>query len=322
MKQLLASIRIVRPLNLVFIFLAQALCRYCLIIPIYEHYGVQTSMDDQQFLLLAISTVLIAAAGYVINDYFDVKIDQVNRRKLLVDRHITRLWAIFFHWILTTAGILIGAYVAFTLGRLHLVTLHMGAALLLWFYSTSLKCTPLLGNISVSLLTGLVVVIVGIFEVWFINRPPAIAEPAKAVALLVMAYGSFAFLISMVREIVKDMEDQQGDAAFHCNTLPNAVGIRLARHLAMIFASVLGVLILVILGLEIAIGNFLLFAYGFLVVALPLGYILWKLNQADTQKEYGQLSGWIKGVMLAGILSMLILRLFENPENYFVNYAF
>jgi 4-hydroxybenzoate polyprenyltransferase len=280
-------------------------------------------MDDLQFYLLGISTVLIAAAGYVINDYFDVKIDQVNKPKsLVVDRDMSRLWAIFFHWLLTTAGILVGAYVAFTLGRLHLVTIHIAASLILWFYSTSLKCTPLIGNVAVSVLTGLVVVIVAIFEIWFINRPPGIAEPAKVVAFLVFTYAGFAFFISMVREIVKDIEDQQGDAAYHCNTLPNVAGIRIARHIALIFAALLTMFVLTIAILEAVAGNFLLFGYGFGAVGMPLLYIIWKLNRADTKKDYARLSQWIKLVMLAGILSMLILQLFENPENYFVRYVF
>lgn len=323
MNRILAFFRIIRPVNLVFIFLAQVLCRHALILPIYDHYDVPFAMDDLQFYLLTISTVLIAAAGYVINDYFDVKIDQVNKPStLVVDRDMSRRWAIFFHWFMTTTGIVIGAYVAFTLGRLHLVTIHIAASLVLWFYSTSLKCTPLIGNVAVSLLTGLVVVIVAIFEIWFINRPAAIAQPARVVALLVLTYASFAFLISMVREIVKDMEDQQGDAVYHCDTLPNVAGIRMARYAALLFAAFLTLFVLGIVVLEAVAGNFLLFAYGTVAVTFPLLFIIWKLTRADTKKAFARLSQWVKLVMLAGILSMLILRLFENPENYFVKYVF
>ncbi len=318
MKQVFAFFRIIRPLNLVFIFLAQWLCRYSLVLPVFRHYGIEPALDGRLFFLLSLSTVLIAAGGYIINDYFDVKIDQINKPgSLVVDRHLSRRQAIFLHWLITFAGIAIGAYVASSIGRLHLVSIHLLAAVLLWFYSATLKCTPLIGNIVVSLLTALSVVIVALFEIWIINRPAAYDRATAVVAILVLAYALFAFLISMLRELLKDLEDIRGDEVFFCRTLPNVAGMKRARLVSIFFAVLLLLAVSFVTLMEALAGHYLLALYGFLAVILPLTALLAGLRRADTKKAYHRLSNAVKAIMLAGILSMLFLHLLGNPEKYF-----
>ncbi len=317
MKPLHAFFRIIRPLNLLFIFLAQWLCRYSLVLPVFRYYDIKPALTDGLFFILSLSTILIAAGGYVINDYFDVKIDQINKPgSLVVDRHLSRRQAIFLHWLLTSAGIFAGAYVAYSIGRIHLLSIHLFAALLLWFYSATLKCTPLIGNLAVSFLTALSVVMVAIFEIWIVHRPAIYDRPAAIVAALVLAYGGFAFLISMLREMLKDLEDIRGDEAFYCRTLPNVAGMRTARSMTLVMALILLTAVSVITFAVGLIGQVVLFFYGLVFIVLPLIYVIWNLRKADTFKIYHRLSNVVKAIMLAGIFSMLFLRLFSNPEKY------
>lgn len=316
-NKFIAFFKLIRVKNLLFIILAQYLFRFCIIIPLFELYDVSIALTDIQFFILSISTVLIAAGGYIINDYFDVKIDQVNKPEtMIVDRLFRRQQAMVLHWVITGIGIIAGLYISFSIGRIHLAGFHILAATLLWFYSTNFKKTVLLGNIVVSLLTALVIVIVAVFEIWIINRPVEYTLPVMAVFAFVMIYGGFAFLISMVREIIKDIEDVKGDAAHDCKTLPVIYGVKTAGRVVNIFNISVIALAVIIMVKTIRDQNWILSFYGLIVIIVPVIYSMFRISRAETRKSYTFLSALIKFIMLAGILSMLILYLFESPENY------
>src|SRR5687768_6379875 len=140
--------RLTRVWNLIIIALAQYLTAAFLIDP-------KTILDPRLFIL-SLSTVLIAAAGYIINDYYDIKIDLINKpERVVIGKGITRRYAILYHTLLSFAGVAIGTFLNWKIG-----VLNLGAAFLLWWYSNSLKRQPLIGNIVVSLLTALAIVIV------------------------------------------------------------------------------------------------------------------------------------------------------------------
>ena len=318
MSRLIAFLRLVRWVNLLFILLAQGLFRYIILVPVFHYYGAEPALSDSLFALLALSTVLIAAGGYIINDYFDIKIDQVNKPgRMVVDRLLSRRRAMLAHWLCSGSGIVVGVLVALAIGRWHLAALHIGAAILLWFYSTNFKRMPLVGNIVVAFLTGLVIAIVALFEIWILHRPEALDAPAAMVWAYVLVYGGFAFLISMVREIVKDIEDLPGDAGHHAITLPVAAGVRNAKVVASGFGIGLLVLAVLLLALEDVRSNIVLVLYGLMAVVLPMLAILFLLVRADRQTHYRTLSALVKSVMLAGILSMLAIYFSDHPVNLF-----
>ncbi len=302
-----------------FIGLAQFLFRHCIILPVFHYYNVEPVLSEVQFFLVVLSTILIAAGGYIINDYFDVKIDQINKpHRLLVDRIFPRRRAILANWIFSVAGILLGGFVAWWVGRWHLGGGYVVSSFLLWWYSANLKRQPLIGNVVVSFLTALTIVVVALFEIWILHRPAAYDDPAGAVFTFVLLYGGFAFLISMVREIVKDIEDVEGDRAHHCKTLPVVGGVRLAKSVAQVFAGVLAINVVILLLLEFREDNFLVVGYGVVTVLVPLLYVILRLYRADRKRHYHQLSTWIKLIMLMGILSMIMLYYFDEPYKYFL----
>ncbi|HEY8934482.1 MAG TPA: geranylgeranylglycerol-phosphate geranylgeranyltransferase [Cyclobacteriaceae bacterium] len=234
------------------------------------------------FFLLCSSTVLIAAAGYIINDYYDVKIDFVNKPdRVVIGKNITRRFAILYHVIFSSLGILIGLYLSWRVAAVNVFSVF-----LLWLYSNNLKRQPFIGNLSVAFLTGLSIYVV---EVFF-----------RTGNSFVIIYASFSFFMTLVREIIKDMEDLKGDNIFGCRTLPIVLGIRKTK---MIIYGILAMLALTVLLLNEFYTGLPLY-YFILFLFIPLIWLLTRLIRADTTKDYAWLSNFCKIIMLLGILSM------------------
>jgi 4-hydroxybenzoate polyprenyltransferase len=241
--------------------------------------GVLRNFD---FFLLSTSTVLIAAAGYIINDYYDVKIDFINKPdRVVVGKDITRRFAILFHVMLSVLGIWIGLHLSWRIAALNIMSVF-----LLWLYSNSLKRMPFIGNLTVALLTGLSIYIVNVFF--------------KTGNLLVIIYTSFSFFMTLAREIIKDMEDLKGDNTFGCRTLPIIWGVRKTKNVIYIIVALLSgtVLLLNFFYVGFPIYYFIVFLF------IPLLWFLAKLARADTTKDYAWLSAFCKIIMLLGISSM------------------
>lgn len=213
------------------------------------------------FWLLVLSTVLIAAGGNMINDYFDTRTDRVNKPEaVIVGRTVKRRVAMVGHLVLTTAGVLIGAVVAWRSGQLHLVAIPIFAATALWFYSTKLKRTFLLGNGLVAVLVALVPLSVGLYEIpGLFNLYGSSARGTGAggaeVEIIfgfqglwawILGFSGFAFITTLVRELQKDMADVKGDAADGCRTIPIVMGIGWAKAITLFHLGVTVLALLVV----------------------------------------------------------------------------
>lgn len=272
-----ALLRLTRFWNLVIIGLAQYFAAGFLI-----DKGL---IWDWRLLVLATSTVIIAAAGYIINDYYDIKIDLINKpERVVIGKSITRRYALFFHSILLTIGVGLGFFIGW-----KIVIINFFSAFLLWWYSNNLKRQPFIGNFVVAWLTSISILLVNIL--YYSDNS------------LVIIYALFAFFMTLIREILKDMEDLKGDNTFGCRTLPIVWGIRRTKIviyflLAMLFASVL---LLNAKFIQLPFYYFLIFLF------VPLGFLLIRLIRADTRKDFYWLSQWCKIIMLLGILSMVFI---------------
>ncbi len=299
--------RLVRWPNLLFIALTQVLFEYC----VYERvYGPG---DRTQFLFIMLASICIAAAGNIINDYFDLNIDQVNKPdKVVVNTVINRRWVIFWHMFLSMLGLFFTSY-AFPLAQYwHLVLANMGSILLLWFYSTNFKKQLLIGNVIISLLTAWVIMIL------FFAKQPLQANFFATVGhneirffRLAILYAGFAFIISLIREVVKDVEDMEGDRRYGCRTMPIAWGVNAARLFVAVWLIVL-IAVLIILQLYVLpMGWWHSALYCVIAIIIPLIWILVKLFKATTPAHFHRLSTMIKVVMLTGILSLLFFRFYS-----------
>lgn len=311
MKLTAAFFRLIRYPNLIYIALTQFLLQYCVVTPVLRYNGSEPSLPLPHFIVLVLSTVIVAAAGYIINDYFDINIDIVNKPdKMVVDKIINRRWAMAWHTLLNMAGVSMGFILAWNIGQIYLGFVQVLSSLLLWFYSTSFKRQVLIGNIVISFLTALSVVVVGFYERQIYESFEAIMSPAgRKLIQIIGVYALFAFLISMVREIVKDLEDMIGDAKDGCRTIPIVWGVEPAKRLCYaLLIALQGLIILVEIRVGFA-GWFWAIAYLLLFVQAPGFYILRLLQKAHLPEHYHRVSSLVKVLMLTGILSMIFFKL-------------
>jgi 4-hydroxybenzoate polyprenyltransferase len=262
---------------------------------------------------LIAASVLIAAGGYIINDYFDLNIDRVNRpEKLVVERVIKRRWAMAWHIIFSLAGLLLSFYVGYRLGNPLIGLLNLAVVILLWFYSTTFKKQLLIGNIIISLLTAWVVLILYVCEMRFdLHRLSSEqVDYLSSVLKASVLYGGFAFIISLVREVVKDMEDLEGDTRYHCRTMPIVWGIPVSRAFAYTWMIVLGGAVLILTVYTVQINWWWMAAYLCMAVLIPLVQVFRKLGISTSPRDFGMVSRLLKWIMLTGILSMAFYKLY------------
>lgn len=279
MQLILALFRLTRFWNLAIIAFAQYFTAYFLF-----HQGLLVFTDFWLFLIVA-STVMIAAAGYIINDYYDIKIDLINKPdRVVIGKTITRRYAIFFHTVISVIGVGMGLLINWKVGAVNFISVF-----LLWLYSNNLKRLPLIGNLVVSLLTGLSIFLLSFLYEQYLP--------------LVMTYSLFAFFMTLIREIVKDMEDMKGDTTFGCRTLPIVWGIRKTK--SFLYGTIL-VFSFLVLWLDYQQLK-LSWIYFIPLLFVPMSILFYRLLKADTKKEFYQLSQLCKIIMLLGICSMIFV---------------
>nr|WKN39514.1 geranylgeranylglycerol-phosphate geranylgeranyltransferase [Tunicatimonas sp. TK19036] len=272
--------KLTRVHNLLFLALTQYFAAYFLV---DVHRSQHAYLTDIRLFLLVVSTVCIAAAGYMINDYYDVKIDLINKpRRVVVGTTLKRRFVMAGHTVLSIIGVALGVLLSWKVGLIHL-----GGAFLLWWYSNSLKRQPFIGNLVIASLSGLAVAIVGIYY--------------QQREFLVFTYALFAFAISLLREIIKDMEDMPGDQTFGCRTLPIVWGIHRTKNLLYILSAVFIFLLFFLSG---KLGNQILIGY-FLLLIIPITFFIVRLVYADTRRDFAFLDDFCKAIMLSGIISMV-----------------
>lgn len=255
------------------------------------------------------ASVFIAAAGYIINDYFDLNIDQVNKpHKMVVEKIIKRRWAIVWHLSLSAAGVLLSFYIGWKVSNVLIGFANLLCVVLLWFYSTTFKRKLLIGNIIISLLSAWVVLVLYFSEwsrIFQMNISGNALFAMTRVFRFAFLYAGFAFIISLIREVVKDIEDMPGDAKYGCRTMPVVWGI----HVSKVFISTWLVVLIASLGIiQFYVLQFRWWwsaLYCFVMIIVPLLYLLRKLFAATTTEDFNKLSGFIKLVMFTGIVSMM-----------------
>jgi len=251
--------------------------------------------------------VLIAAAGYIINDYFDINIDQINKPTAnVVDKIVSRRWAMAWHFVLSGVGILLSAWVAWRTGFWYILLGNFMCVLLLFGYSVSLKRKLLFGNILISLLTAWVILVIGLAEFTSpVLTSSKIVEASGKIIRLSLLYAGFAFISSLIREAIKDIEDLQGDERYGCRTMPIVWGVNAAKvYIAVWLVVILALLVI----LQVYVARFewwWAMVYSIVFIIGPFVLIFFQLYKAKDQKDYHRLSNWTKLVMLTGILSMI-----------------
>jgi 4-hydroxybenzoate polyprenyltransferase len=300
--------------NLLFIAITQLLFQYCIVHPVLQHAQVPPVLTLPVFITLIAASVLIAAAGYIINDYFDLNIDLVNKpNKLVVEKIIKRRWAIIWHLVLSSLGVLCSAYVAWKTRAWWLIPANIGVVGALWFYSTTFKKKLLSGNVIISLLTAWVILVIGFLTHYVVFKRPDVYATVNASKLmrLTFLYAGFAFITSLIREVVKDMEDLAGDARYGCRTMPIVWGINVSKVFTATWLIVLITALIIMLAYILPFKWWWAAVYCAFLIILPLLLLFRKLFKAVTPADFHTISTWLKLTMLSGILSMVFFKLYS-----------
>jgi 4-hydroxybenzoate polyprenyltransferase len=316
MKLINAFLRLIRWPNLVMIAVTQMLFYITLIYPFYSgNKAISSPFTTRYFLLLIASSLLIAAAGNIINDYFDLNIDEVNKpEKKIIDKLIKRRWAIVMHIVFSVAGILLGFYIDMQTPVFWIGFSNFVCVLLLFGYSISLKKKLLVGNILISLLTAWVILVCFFcyyhsFNCYHCEVTAWQAQLRRFIRISIL-YAGFAFVISLIREVVKDMEDMAGDTRYGCKTIPIVWGIPAGKVFVAVWLVVLIGMISIVQFYVLQLGWIWSAVYCILLLIIPLVWVLQRLFKAQAPKDYHQLSTVIKYVMFAGLLSMIFFKIY------------
>ena len=298
---MLHFLNLIRWKNLLIIALVQVLIKYALFLP----FNIDITLNWFGFSLLVLSTLCIAAAGYVINDVYDLETDLVNRpEKVIVGKLVSEKTANNLFIALNIVGVLIGFYLSHLVGKSSFFALFVIISALLYVYASYLKQTLLIGNIVVSILVALSLIIVGIFELL-----PVITSQNQSTQLtmfkVLFDYALFAFIINLVREIVKDIQDIDGDHKVGMNTLPIVIGRERAKNVLLVL-SFIPIFAVVFYLSTYLYKHVIAVIYFLILVVAPLILISIKIFNAKTKKDFQFISNLLKIVMLTGMFSMLL----------------
>lgn len=294
-------LRLIRWKNLLVILLTQLLAWWCIVLPVGP--AILTPLN---FGCIALSTVLIAAAGYIINDYFDVKIDAINKPdKVILEKSIPRKQAIILHTVLNVIALFLALYVARQAHHYEWVLLQLICTLLLWFYSTHFKRQYVTGNLVVSLLTAFTILTLFIYEP-ALQYAAGLGFPSSLSVWVLVIYSYFAFMLTWMREITKDMEDIKGDEAEGCVTMPIRKGLKYATGFTILLAA-LAVIPLIFAAYILFSVQLTLLAY-YVIILLIVPLVAWCvfITRGTTEQHYNNASHLLKLIMILGVCSLLI----------------
>ncbi|UTW63044.1 geranylgeranylglycerol-phosphate geranylgeranyltransferase [bacterium SCSIO 12741] len=318
MNPVVAYIKAVRWQNLAIMALIMYLLRWAVFKPYLALQSLELQFSELDFFLLVLSVILVAGAGNIINDYFDIKIDRVNKPdRIIVGRHIKRRVAMASHIVMNGIAVALAGYVAIKAGSYQLALIHVILIATLWFYSTDFKRRLVWGNLAIALCVAIVPLMVSIYEVPalvdeyhpFLEEHPQAYGPfmhtIKTLFFWTLAFSGFAFLMTFAREITKDIVDMKGDSAFGCKTMPVVFGIRKTSWILI-------TIYLIVLGLVVFLHvNYVydrlsaLYFYGFLGPLIL--FIMWLTYSGKESKQFRFPAEMNKIASVVGILYMLIV---------------
>ncbi|MDH3322457.1 MAG: geranylgeranylglycerol-phosphate geranylgeranyltransferase [Flavobacteriaceae bacterium] len=288
--------------NILLIILIQFLIKFVL----FQKVNISYSLDHFHFALLTLSTICIAIAGYIINDIHDVEADKINKpEKVYVSKKISVQNANKLFVAFNSIGLLIGFYLSIYIAKNSFFIIFLITSLLLYRYAIDLKKRLFIGNLTVSFIVFLSILIVVIFDI--VPATNVYNKDAQTqVSQWVLIISGFAFFLTLLRELIKDLEDQKGDKKINAKTLPIALGAEKTKNI-IILLSLLPLFSILYFVSTLYDENLLLPIYLILCVALPLCYFIWKIKKSKAKSDYHKLSNLLKIIMLLGILSIFFI---------------
>ena len=273
---------------------------------LFTALNIATKLTLTQFIFLLLSVLFITAAGNIINNIYDIKSDTINKpNKVIVGKKITIETAKQWYKITNALGLILGIALCLNVEKPSYSFIFIATALLLYYYSKKLKSLPIIGNIVVSFLIAICVLILPFFDIDFSIK----SSSQNLVTGIIKILAFFAFSLNLIRELVKDIEDVNGDYILKMKTLPILIGRIRSRKLAS-FLCVIPIALLFYIIINFSIAYKITVLYLLLFTLVPLIYIALKLNGTKKKSELHTLSSLLKIIMFSGISSMLIFSIF------------
>jgi len=287
--------------NLLFIVLIQVLIKFIL----FQKFELSMALNNLHFAILVIATICIAIAGYIINDVQDIETDKINKpNKVFVSKKISKKKANNLFVIFNSVGLLLGFYLSIYINKNSFFIVFLITSLLLYRYAIDLKKRFFIGNLVVSFIVFLSVVLIILFDI--VPATNNYNNQAQwHVTTLVLVLSGFAFFITLIREITKDLEDKKGDKHINANTLAIYLGDNKTKNI-IVLISIIPFAVISYFAYTFLTNDLFLALFLIVFIALPLLYFMFKIKKANTQKEYGKLSRLLKIIMLFGIMSILL----------------
>ncbi len=308
---MISFLNLIRWPNLIMIIVTMILVLLFVIQPSLNVAWFAIGLSEFQFFLLIISTLFITIGGYLINDFFDMEADRINKpgsNQVGVKFPVATIQVMY--WVFTIAGVLFGVWLSWSVKHLNYSLIFVFAAGMLWFYSERYQCIPIVGNLVVAFLSALSFGIVWIYQFFALSTDAyAFAHVQSSFSIankMVLIYAGFAFIVSLLREILKDIEDVEGDEKYGCNTIAVVYGIPSTKLISIVI-SILGLAgTLWVQWFFFNAKFWYLFGYFVVIDLMFLLSLIW-IMQAKTKSDYKRLSGFMKLLMVIGVLSMLLV---------------
>lgn len=309
-------LQLVRWSNLFFLGALIYVMEKWVVVPILDDVAFGEQLPWYILLLIAAATILIAAGGYVINDYFDIKIDRINRPdQLIVTQYISKENAMRLSIGLSGVGMVCGLVAAWLLRSSTIAILFAIIPGLLWFYSSSYKRLLIIGNVTIALLSALSPMMVALANVAQLQLKYSTILPYTTLEHDIYAwvggFSLFAFLLTWIREIVKDLQDQMGDRELECHSMPivwgNIVTKIVVTALIVLTTVFIGWFWYSILPFDHSWQSFST-RYIVLAIIIPLWGALWLLWAAKIPSDYRTCQQVLKLTMFLGMLYSFVLR--------------
>jgi 4-hydroxybenzoate polyprenyltransferase len=303
--------KIVRPINLLISALSLVLMQFVFIYPLLEKFQVKQLFKPWQFFILLVASIAVQASGYIINDYFDVNIDEVNKpNKLIVGKRLSPKKTMRYYILMSVIAIFMGIWVSFSVYKFNFILLFLLPMGLLWFYSQSYKRMFAIGNIVVAFCAGLFASLVGVFNfsAYTDELIKTNAQVFYIIFIFTLINAFYAFFSNLVREIIKDCEDIEGDNEYGCNTIPIKLGIEKTKIILIILNLIL------ITFSSYFIYKTYFYNYNTIVLWLIIYIILLIIQilqtlKANNKASFKWLSDWSKITMIWGIFLPVFVNL-------------
>ena len=293
---------LIRYKNLLMVLLTMILTKYALI----DSFISDPSLSHIDFIILSLSILCITAGGYIINDLYDIEADTINKPlKVYISKSISKKNAWVIYLLSSTLGVTLGIYLSIIKNIDFLSFYFIGTTLLLFLYSVLLKKLVFIGNLCISLLVALPIYLLYKFDSNNITISNILQYFFLSIAIFY--YMFFAFLTTMIREIIKDIEDINGDYIVKLKTLPILIGKTRARNIS-IFLSIVLLLFLFLVSSNYFISNKYFLGIIMLMLSTVVVYFIFKSWIATTKKQFQYLSNLMKLIMFIGILSMALFK--------------